>query len=186
MNDIEFIELGKALNQFGAEVVESAQLELGTTQMIGGRKVRRVASGALKQSLYHKVFVRKGKMRVDFGGAEYGLFIHEGVNGTRVNQGSPFSFKSAMVNVGAIERWIKVKPIRLRKTFINANGQKVSQFVEQNEKNLKSAAIAIAKSVARKGIAPLPFYRLAVDNVYPKWESKIAEAIEIDTLNFFK
>jgi len=65
MNDIEFIELGKALNQFGAEVVESAQLELGTTQMIGGRKVRRVASGALKQSLYHKVFVRKGKMRVD-------------------------------------------------------------------------------------------------------------------------
>jgi len=186
MNDIEFIELGKALNQFGAEVVESAQLELGTTQMIGGRKVRRVASGALKQSLYHKVFVRKGKMRVDFGGAQYGLFIHEGVNGTRVNQGSQFSFKSAMVNVGAIERWIAVKPIRLRKTIINKNGQKVSQFIANTEENKRSAAIAIAKSVARKGIAPLPFYRLAVENTYQKYENKIAEAVVIDSIKIFE
>lgn len=182
MNDKEYIELGKALNEFGSAVVENAQLELGTTQVIGGKKVRRVASGDLKKSLSHRVFVRKGKMRVEFGGEQYGMFVHEGVNGTRVNHGSPFSYKSNMVNLGGIENWIKVKPIRLRKTFVNKSGQRVSQFVEKTEANLLSATIAIAKSVARKGIAPLPFYRIAVENVYPKFEKKISEALAKDAV----
>jgi len=190
MTDIEYIELGKVLNEFGLEVVEAAQRELGTTQTIGGRKVRRVASGNLKQSLNHKVYVRKGKMRVEFGAkgtaGNYGIYVHEGVNGTRVNHGSPFSFKSQMVNIGAIERWIAVKPIRLRKTIINKNGQRVSQFIANTEENKRSAAIAIAKSVARKGIAPLPFYRLAIDNTYQKYEKRIADAVAIDSIKIFE
>lgn len=190
MNENKFTTLGKVLNEFGLEVVEQAQLELGTVRNVGGRKVRRVASGDLKKNLYHRVFVRKGKVRIAFDAkgkaSKYGIFVHEGVNGTRVNHGSPYSFKSNMVNVGAIESWMKVKPVRLRKTMINQYGQKVSQFVPNTEENRKSAAIAIAKSVARKGIFPLPFFKLAAENVYPKYEKKIADALSLDGLNFFE
>lgn len=176
----------KALRKFGEEIVEEAQIELNTTQTIDGRKVKRVASGNLKQSLYSRVYIRKGKAVMSLGGAEYGIFVHEGVNGTQRNNGSRFSFKSKMVNVGAIEGWIKSKPIRLRKTKKNKYGQKVNVFVEKNEANIKSASIAIAKSIAKRGIVGLPFYQLAYDKVWRNYEKKLAEAMAEDALEILK
>ena len=37
----------------------------------------------------------------------YGIFIEEGVNGTKLKRGSKYSFKKKFVNIAAIEKYVK-------------------------------------------------------------------------------
>jgi len=178
---VELRKTIKVLNQFGAYAVESAQLELGTTRKIRGRKVRRVATGGLKNSLYHRVKVRTNTKGADnftvlFGSTkDYAKFIHEGVNGTKVKLGAPYTFKSKFVNMGAVRKWIDNKPIRLRKPG--------GGFIAKNEKNINRAVYAISKSIAEKGIVGLPFMDLGIKRALRKYDKLIADAVIEDTIN---
>lgn len=173
----------KVCQQFGDYAVESAQLELGTTRTIRGRKVRRVFSGNLKNSLFSRTYVRskgKGTTRVVFGAkgsaGNYASFVEYGVNGTKTRVGSPFSFKGKFVNIGAIEKMVRNNKFRIRRK---------GQFVAKTESNIRGTAFVIARSIAEKGIVGVPYMRKGIERAYKKYESKLANALIEDTINNF-
>jgi hypothetical protein len=163
----------------GKKIVERARKELTTERRLHGRKVKRRASGELSRSLTYSVkgkklgFFAKGKA------GEYASFIHYGVNGTKYNYGAPFSYRNEFVGakmISGIEQWMEDKNIRLRKV-VSRNGVKVNTFVKDTPENRKSAAFAIAKGVKKRGIAPTPFFDMAVREVMEREEKVIEEAI---------
>lgn len=173
----------KVCQQFGDYAVESAQLELGTTRTIRGRKVRRVFSGNLKNSLFSRTYVRskgKGTTRVVFGAkgsaGNYASFVEYGVNGTKTRVGSPFSFKGKFVNIGAIEKMVRNNKFRIRRK---------GQFVAKTESNIRGTSFVIARSIAEKGIVGVPYMRKGIERAYKKYESKLANALIEDTINNF-
>ena len=90
----------KELGKFSELAIEKAQLELGTTRTIRGRKVRRVAKGTLGKSLFSTIKTRDGRITMQFRSkVDYADFVHEGVNGTRVKVGSKYSFKKKNINL---------------------------------------------------------------------------------------
>lgn len=168
------MNLNQLNDYLGRKIVERAQYELSVTRRIQGKKVRRVASGKLKAGLFYK---NLGNV-IGLGSKEdYGVFIHEGVNGVKKKWGSPFSYTNKMPPTDEIERWIKIKGVRLRKVVVK-NGVKVNTFVQNTEKNRKSAAFAIAKGIQNNGIAPIPFFEKAIESVLEKERKAINDAIE--------
>lgn len=172
----------KVCNEFGAYAVESAQLELGTTRTIRGRKVRRVFTGNLQSSLYHRTYIRskgKGTTRVVFGAkgsaGNYASFVEYGVNGTKTNVGSPFSFKGKFVNIGAIEKMVRNNKFRIRRK---------GKFVAKTESNIRGTAFVIARSIAEKGIVGVPYMRKGIERAYKKYESKLSNALIEDTIKY--
>jgi len=167
--------LNKTLNELGAKVVVRAKLELGTTRTIRGRKVRRVATDELRNSLYHRVFRNKSKYTIGFlakgNPANYAMFVHEGVNGTKVNVGSQFTFKK-QPPTEVIKEWMRVKKIRLR--------TKDGKFVKKTEQALNGAAFAIARGMKQNGVVGVPFFQLGIDNEIDKYLPKILDAYITD------
>ena len=117
-------EFEDILRKFGQATVDRAVDNLTVTRRVKvrGRMRNRkaVASGDLARSLQYKLvktnkgytfeFFAKGKAK------NYAAFVEFGVNGTEVKYKAPFSFKSSekYVNVGAIEKWMVNKKIRVR------------------------------------------------------------------------
>ena len=163
------MKLDNLKKELGTSVVQRAQLELGVTRKINGKKVRRVASDKLRKSLTYIVNGRK----INFvTGVPYGKFIHEGVNGTNQNWGSEYSFGSKQPPLDPIKRWMKQKGVRVRK--------KGGGFAKQTEANVNGLAYAISKGVKIKGIAPVPFYSLAISNIFQTQSNLVDEALRKD------
>ena len=160
----------------GNKIVERARKELTTQRTLYGRKVKRRATGDLSRSLTFEVRGKKLRFFAKGEANEYASFIHYGVNGTKYFYGSPFSYKQKMPPIEPIMKWMKDKGLRLRKV-VERNGVRVNTFVANTEQNRKSAAFAIAKGVQRRGIAPTPFFDMAVREVMEREEKKIEEAI---------
>ena len=181
---MKFKELQSTL---GRLIVERAQLELGTTRTINGKKVRRVASDNLRRGLSYSV---NGK-KVNFNTNQaYGGFIHYGVNGTKKTWGSPFSYGSKQPPAKDIVGWMRKKGIRPRNSqggFQKQGAKKVkigNYLVSTQEAGL---AFAIGKKIKENGIAPLPYYNLAIGNVFRTQKALIAAAVKKDIellLNF--
>ena len=176
---MKFLYTIKQLEKFTNFAVESAQLELGTTRKIRGKNVRRVASGGLKDSLFGYRTMLKGKFRIEFGSVKaYSIFVHEGVNGTVVNNGSKFSFKSK--NIGwsqeEFDRWARFKKIRPK----DKNGQ----FVKVTPSAMAGMRFAIGRSMAKKGIVGVPFFTKGIERSMKKFDKDIATALAKDSINF--
>ncbi len=178
----------KVLRRFGQLVVEDAQGQLKVQRTIRGRKVARFASGTLASSLRYNLMERKQGISLRFySKTPYGRFIHAGVNGTKESVGSPYSFKKKTVNTDAIYEWLKVKKVRLRRTRINKYGQKVSEFVPNTERNYRSAAYVIGRSVAEKGIVPVPYFTEAAERVSKRFDwGKMNEAVALDNMEIIQ
>lgn len=169
----------KEIEAFSKFTVESAQLELGTTRSIRGKKVRRVASGGLSESLFGFVKVKKNTLKVEFGSTKsYAGFVHEGVNGTLVNNGSKFSFKGKNIGWSQDEfnTWARYKKMRPK----NKNGQ----FVKVTPSAMASMKYAIGRSMAQKGIVGVPYFKKGIKRSLEKYDKKIVEAFKKDALNF--
>lgn len=173
----------KVCNEFGEYAVDRAKAELREPRTIRGKKVRRVATGNLMNSLYSRTYVRskgKGTTRVVFGAkgsaGNYASFVEYGVNGTKTKVGSPFSFKGKFVNIGAVEKWVANRKFRMR----NAKGQ----FTQKTPQNIRGTAFVIARSIAEKGIVGVPYMRKGIERAYKKYESKLANALIEDTIKY--
>jgi hypothetical protein len=170
---LKFKELQATL---GKLIVERAQLELGATRTINGRKVRRVASDALRKGLN---FTINGKNLSLNSVQKYGAFIHYGVNGTKKKWGSQFSYGSKQPPIEPIIKWMRLKGIKVRKVG--------GAFAKQTPKAVRGLAFGISKKIKENGIAPLPYYNLAISNVLKTQSALIAKAIKKDVellLNF--
>lgn len=163
----------KVLDEMGEAIVQAAQRNLGTRRIGKNKSYGATKRRSLADSLE---FTREGT-NIAFGSPKpYANFIHWGVSGTqRKVKNSPFQYKSKMPPIGAIMKWMKVKPVRLR--------DKDGKFIKQTTSRLKSAAYMIARSIKRKGIPKLAFFTEAWETQFPKWKDKVADAIALDTLD---
>lgn len=160
--------------KYSSDVVEQARKNLAT-KGFGGQKSNRSknSSGKLSEGLGFKIKALPNKLETSFTSKEaYGSVVEEG---RRAGATPP--------PVAPIEDWIRTKGVKVRKTFINSNGQKVSQFVERTDANIKSAAIAISKSIGKNGIKEVPFMSRAMEKAFNALPTELAEAIVEDMEN---
>ena len=160
--------------KYSTDVVEQARLNL-KTKGFGGQKSNRSknSSGELSKGLGFKIKALPNKLETSFTSKQaYGSVVEEG---RRAGATPP--------PIAPIEEWIRTKGIKVRKTYINSNGQKVSQFVERTKANIKSAAIAISKSIGKNGIKEVPFMSRAMQKEFDALPQDLAEAIVEDMEN---
>jgi hypothetical protein len=155
-------EFEKILNEYAATVVERAQSNLRIKRRVRGKIVNRVSSGNLLNSLVYKIKIRYGKPTIDFtvdndAAGKYADVIEFGRKpGAR------------MPPVAAIEKWIRMKPLKLR----NRQGE----FIKSTESAIKSAAYNIARSIGEKGIEGINYYGEAIDDTWDDYKDKLMDA----------
>lgn len=118
------------LEKYGEEITK----EMITRLTSGGNGV---TTGNLRDHIEYHITDTPDGPSLAFSMPGYGNFVDQGVNGTEVSQGSPFSFKG-MVNVGAIKKFCTIKGIP------------------------KEAAFPIAKSIGEKGLRRTLFFTLPI------------------------
>lgn len=161
-------EFDQILNEYAATVVERAQSNLRIKRRVRGKTVNRVASGNLLNSLIYKIRVRYGKPTIDFT-----------VKGPAGQYADVIEFgrkpNSKMPPVSAIEKWIRMKPLKLR----NRQGE----FIKSTENAIKSAAYNIARSIGEKGIQGINYYGEAIDDTWDDYKDKLMDAYIKDIEN---
>jgi len=154
-------EFDQILNEYATTVVERAQSNLRIKRRVRGKTVNRVSSGNLLNSLVYKIRVRYGKPTIDFT-----------VKGTAGQYADVIEFgrkpNSKMPPVSAIEKWIRMKPLKLR----NRQGE----FIKSTESAIKSAAYNIARSIGEKGIEGINYYGEAIDDTWDDYKDKLMDA----------
>ncbi len=176
---MELTEFEKVLDRFAEDLNNSAKRVLGSRK-IGRNSAYGVTS---KRSLQKSLTYSISDGSVSFGSPlEYAPFIHWGVNGTRKKRGSPYSYRyetPGRKHVDAIEKWMKVKPVRLR-------DQKTGQFIKKvgpkGGDRVRSTAWVIARSIKRKGIHGLRYYIVALEQVVPQYVEKMGTAVVSDIM----
>jgi hypothetical protein len=154
-------EFDKILNEYAATVVERAQSNLRIKRRVRGKIVNRVSSGNLLNSLLYKIKVRYGKPTIDFTvKGQAGQYADVIEFGRKPN--------SKMPPVAAIEKWIRMKPLKLR----NRQGE----FIKSTESAIKSAAYNIARSIGEKGIEGINYYGEAIDDTWDDYKDKLMDA----------
>jgi hypothetical protein len=153
------------LNEYAATVVERAQSNLRIKRRVRGKVVNRVASGTLLNSLTYKLRIRYNKPTIDFTvKGDAGRYADVIEYGRKPYPGDPTKrppYKDIM-------NWIKLKPLKLR----NRQGQ----FIKSTETAIKSAAIAIAKSIGENGIEGINYYQDAINDTWPDYSEQLFQA----------
>jgi len=162
------LDLEKALNDFGNNVVKQARANL-TRYRIKDR-------GKLYKDLKFTSKVNKNSIELDFDMPIYGKFQNEGVSGTKKKYDTPYSFKSKQPPSEPISQWAKRKHIRFR----DKNGK-------YKKGNYKSIGFVIARSIKEKGIKPKYWFTKAFESQYKKESNRFLDAYFKDiekTINF--
>lgn len=149
---------------FAERVIERAQKNLNTSGFARkkGRKIN--SSGDLSKSLGFDL----NKKGLEFTSTEkYSSIVEEGRK------------PGKMPPIDPIKKWITEKGVRLQKTVVK-NGVKVNQFAQKTDANLKSAAFAIAKSIAKKGIRESNFFWEAFEYEWDRMDEGYLNALVRD------
>lgn len=153
------------LNEYAATVVERAQSNLRIKRRVRGKLVNRVASGTLLNSLTYKLRIRYNKPTIDFTvKGDAGRYADVIEYGRKPYPGDPTKrppYKDIM-------QWIKIKPLKLR----NRQGE----FIKSTESAIKSAAIAIAKSIGENGIQGINYYQDAINDTWEDYSEQLVQA----------
>ena len=165
---MQFKRTAFLMAEYSTDVVERARKNLAT-KGFGGQKSNRSknSSGMLSKGLGFKIKAQPDRLETSFTSKEaYGSVVEEG---RRAGATPP--------PIAPLDEWIRTKGIKVRKTFINSNGQKVSEFVKRTDANIKSAAIAMSKSIGKNGIKEVPFMSRAMQREFDALPTDLAEAI---------
>jgi hypothetical protein len=155
-----------SIRQFGARVVERAQRNLGATRTVNGKRRRAVASDTLRQNLTYTVKQENGKTILYFSAKgkakKYAMYVEYG---RRPNKRMP--------PVAAIEKWMKQKPVRIRRQ---------GRIVKQTPELIKQTAFQIARKIGEQGIPALNYYRDAIQDTVEEMKSTIARDVVSDLI----
>lgn len=175
-----FSNLEGSLINFANETIRLSRRNLNLTGFARkGRKINN--SKDLSKGLGYKLKINADSFELVFTSKEeYANFIDQGVNGLEVSHNAPFSFKKKFVNIKAIQKYVESSKIKLRRTYINDAGQKVSEFVPKNRKNIKAAAFAMARSIAKNGIKPTEFFQEAFEEASKELKTNSENALKED------
>lgn len=190
---VEYQKLYDLLDDFGRGVVENAVSNIRIIRKIGGKNRRRNASGTLAKNLrFDRKLTGRSTYLYFYAGGEaekYGDFIEQGVNGTQKSWGSPYSFRGGKIPISPILKWIKVKGIKPRNVD-DENRMKRSQFTSAERESRKTGkeitmeklylrmAARMAKSISRKGIEPIFYFRDAIETELDKRDDAFLAALE--------
>ena len=176
------------MNKLGARVVKLAQINLGASQTIDGKKRVTDASGDLRSSLGYRIKQNRtstGQFSSGFkleltSSVDYASFVEQGVKGSESTKlsakNSPFKFKSKNLPTGVLAGWIKDKPIRLR-------NMGTGQFSENTKTAKKQLQFVLGRAVATKGISARHYFKDAVEQAIPKDGGEVAVAMALDWIN---
>ncbi len=175
---MELKDFEKVLDRFADDVNNAAKRQLGSRR-IGRNSSYGVASRSLQQSLSYSI--SDGK--VLFGSPDSSApFIHWGVNGTRKSRNAPYSYRyetPGRKHVDAIQRWMGIKPVRLRD---QKTGQFIAKVGPKGGDRVRSTAWVIARAIKRKGIVGLRYYVVALERVVPQYVEEMGSAVVGDMM----
>jgi len=181
---MDYKNLTEAIKEFGDESIKFAQIKL-RTKGFAGKKYKTNNTGDLSKGLEYQVKETEKGLVLEFLSAEaYGIFIEEGVNGTKLKRGSKYSFKGKFVNIEAIEKYVKSGKFRLKKVYTNKEGNKVNTFVAKTPENIKSAAFAISRYLALNGIKGIGYMSKGMEQAWENMEPEANKALAKDLSDF--
>ena len=180
------------LLDFGESVTESARSNIRIQQTRYGKKRKANTTGTLAASLYYAIDVTGTLPSIAFDStADYAKWVEYGRQGKESNYkgiDTRFAASAAKPPVEAILNWMNLKKIKLR-----AMGEtgKMTKFAKsatnKDEKQRLAVANAMAKSIEKKGIAPLYYFRDAyletLPDYGPQLNGAMSDAVNIYILN---
>ena len=126
-------------------------------------KISEYASGKLYKTIDYSITAQNDSYLVTINLEEYWKFIEKGRRAG-----------AKMPPVSAIENWIKVRKIIPRPVALKSGRQRVP--------TVQQLAYVIARSIAKKGIAPRPFMRESIEETMKDFQSKLSAAVREDVL----
>jgi len=176
-----------ALTYIGAEFVKKANENLNNSD--------RVASGFLGDSIKPlEIKVLGSLYTLEINVADYYKFIDKGVNGWQNSQGSPYKFqnysgksgKKESKMVDAIRKWVIQQHLQSRNTS-KKSGHQISKREHKQSRITDaslSTAIAISRSVRKKGLKATHFWTDAETQVKDLALDKLSKSLKIDIVNY--
>jgi len=180
------------LLDFGETVTDRARSNIRIQQTRYGKKRKANTTGTLAASLYYDLDVTGTTPSIAFNSsADYGKWVEYGRQGKESNYpgiDSRFAAGAAKPPVEAILTWMNLKRIKLRAMGETGKMTKFAKSsVNKDEQKRLAVANAMAKSIEKKGIAPLYYWRDAYLETLPEYvlqlNAAMGEAVNIYILN---
>ena len=180
------------LLDFGESVTESARSNIRIQQTRYGKKRKANTTGTLAASLFYDMDVSGNTPSIAFGStAAYAAWVEYGRQGKESNYkgiDTRFAASAAKPPVEAILNWMNLKKIKLRAMGETGKMTKFAKSaVNKDEDRRLRVANAMAKSIEKKGIAPLYYFRDAflvwLPDYAPQLNGAMSDAVNIYILN---
>jgi len=170
------------LLDFGETVTDRARSNIRIQQTRFGKKRKANTTGTLAASLYYNVDVTGTLPSIGFdSSADYAKWVEYGRQGKESNYpgiDKRFAAGAAKPPVEAILNWMNLKRIKLRAMGETGKMTKFAKSaVNKDEKQRLRVANAMAKSIEKKGIAPLYYFRDAYLETLPEYAAQFNEAM---------
>ena len=161
-----FAKTQEALNKFAKYVVSQSKANL--------TRQKKNASGNLRNSLGYDLKVSENSFSLEFIMAEYGMFIDEGVHGSKSsyletrNSRFEFSGRFKTIPTKALDKWV------VRKGIKGTRDEK-GRFIDR-----QSLKYIIAKSIYEKGIRASMFFTKPFEKAFENLPQEVIEAYALD------
>ena len=170
------------LLDFGETVTDRARSNIRIQQTRYGKKRRANTTGTLAASLYYDMDVTGTTPSISFNSsADYAKWVEYGRQGKESNYkgiDTRFAAGAAKPPVPAILNWMNLKKIKLRSIGETGRRTKFAKSsINKDEKQRLAVATAMAKSIEKKGIAPLYYWRDAYLETLPEYAAQLNEAM---------
>ena len=170
------------LLDFGETVTDRARSNIRIQQTRYGKKRRANTTGTLAASLYYDLDVTSTTPSIGFNSsADYAKWVEYGRQGKESNYkgiDTRFAASAAKPPVDAILNWMNLKKIKLRSIGETGRRTKFAKSaINRDEAQRLRVANAMAKSIEKKGIAPLYYWREAYLETLPEYGAQLNEAM---------
>jgi hypothetical protein len=170
------------LLDFGETVTDRARSNIRIQQTRYGKKRKANTTGTLAASLYYDLDVTGTTPSIAFNSsADYAKWVEYGRQGKESNYpgiDKRFAAGAAKPPVDAILNWMNLKKIKLRSIGETGKRTKFAKSsINKDEDQRRRVANAMAKSIEKKGIAPLYYWREAYLETLPEYGTQLNEAM---------
>jgi hypothetical protein len=161
-----FAKTQEALNKFAKYVVSQSKANL--------TRQKRNASGNLRNSLDYDLTVSKNSFSLEFIMTEYGMFVDEGVRGSKStypeSRDSRFQYTGRFKTIptAALDKWV------IRKGIKGVRDEK-GRFIKRD-----SLKYVIAKSIYEKGIRASMFFTKPFEKAFLNLPQEVIDAYALD------
>ena len=167
-----FAKTQEALNKFAKYVVSQSKANL--------TRSKKNASGNLRNSIGYDLKVNPNSFELEFIMAEYGMFVDEGVQGSKSsylesrNSRFEYSGRFKSIPTAALDKWV------IRRGIKGVRDEK-GRFIKRD-----SLKYLIAKSIYEKGIRASLFFTKPFEKAFDNLPKELIDAYALDIDEFFE